>query len=191
HAPADSLLVAEIFGPTVQGEGSTLGWPCGFLRLGGCNQSCAWCDTSYTWDWTGRNGVTYDPKRELAPRALSDIAATLAAMQIEMLVVTGGEPMLQQEGVATLLELSPVSGWRVEVETAGTIVPHARLASRVDQFNVSLKLAHSGNPEPRRRRPEAIAALRDTGKAVWKFVISEVSDFAEVDELVEAFDLRP
>jgi organic radical activating enzyme len=38
------LVVSEIFGPTVQGEGTSMGRRCGFLRLGGCNLDCAWCD---------------------------------------------------------------------------------------------------------------------------------------------------
>src|SRR5260370_42452272 len=62
---AGQLAISEIFGPTFQGEGSSIGRYCYFLRLAGCNQHCAWCDTSYTWDWTGRNGIKYDPKEEV------------------------------------------------------------------------------------------------------------------------------
>jgi 7-carboxy-7-deazaguanine synthase len=58
------LLVSEIF-HSLQGEGASLGRPCAFLRLGGCNLACSWCDTPYTWDWTGRNGRKYDPQQEL------------------------------------------------------------------------------------------------------------------------------
>ena len=46
----DDLVVAEIFGPTWQGEGPSAGQVAAFVRLGLCNLTCAWCDTAYTWD---------------------------------------------------------------------------------------------------------------------------------------------
>ena len=46
----DELLVAEIFGPTWQGEGPSAGKVAAFVRLGLCDQACSWCDTPYTWD---------------------------------------------------------------------------------------------------------------------------------------------
>jgi hypothetical protein len=66
----DSLTVSEIFGPTWQGEGPTLGRLCTFIRLGACNLTCGanggWkCDANYTWDWTGITGTKFDPKVEL------------------------------------------------------------------------------------------------------------------------------
>lgn len=47
---AKTLPVIEIFGPTVQGEGAEAGVPTHFLRLGGCDYRCAWCDTMYAVD---------------------------------------------------------------------------------------------------------------------------------------------
>src|SRR5882762_8325214 len=109
------LAVSEIFGPTWQGEGSSIGKRCYFLRLGGCNQHCVWCDTPYTWDWTGRNGTVYDPKREIRKYTPDDIVAELnrmlpdwelnddwRRMNPKMLVISGGEPMLQQKRLVTL-----------------------------------------------------------------------------------------
>ena len=55
-----SLAVSEIFGPTLQGEGPSSGRRAMFLRLAGCNLSCSWCDTAYTWDWS-----RYDKKAEV------------------------------------------------------------------------------------------------------------------------------
>jgi organic radical activating enzyme len=108
-----------------------------------------------------------------------------------MLVLSGGEPLLQQDSLIPLLELCRRAGWRIEVETAGTVTPLSRLAELVDQFNVSPKLTNSGNPLSHRHRPEAIEALAASGKAIWKFVVVEVTDLDEVGQFVDRHDLRP
>lgn len=54
------LVVSEVFGPTFQGEGPSLGRRAGFVRLGRCNLDCSWCDTPNTWDWS-----RFDPAIEL------------------------------------------------------------------------------------------------------------------------------
>src|SRR5256885_17214587 len=42
-----TIMVSEVFGPTVQGEGALIGMPTVFVRTGGCDYRCAWCDTLY------------------------------------------------------------------------------------------------------------------------------------------------
>lgn len=185
------LTVSETFGPTFQGEGPSLGRRCSFLRLGGCNLSCTWCDTPYTWDWTGRNGTAFDPRVELRRLSVRQVWSDLEDRGAQMLVVSGGEPLLQQKSLVPLLELCKSSGWRIEVETAGTIIPASILVKLVDQFNVSPKLANSGNSLIHRYRCEAIDALATTGKAIWKFVVVQAADFEEVAELVDRHRLEP
>lgn len=181
---ADMLFVSEIFGPTFQGEGRSLGMPCMFLRLAGCNLACTWCDTPYTWDWK-----RYDKAREVHRLPLEAVWEQLAASPVRNLVVSGGEPLLQQQALSPLLERLHGEGWRVEVETAGTVAP--RLGPWVQQYNVSPKLASSGNTRERRYVPEALQALRDSGRAVWKFVVCREEDVAEVEALVEELRLAP
>src|SRR4051794_4076555 len=96
-APA-SLVVSEVFGPTFQGEGRSLGRRCGFVRLGRCNLACTWCDTPYTWDWD-----RFDPAVELQRRTVTEIVSALEAMAIDMVVITGGEPLLQQSHLGSLV----------------------------------------------------------------------------------------
>ena len=67
-----TLVISEVFGPTVQGEGPTIGRRAAFVRLGRCNLDCSWCDTPYTWDWE-----RYDPKVELHERPVPEIVADL------------------------------------------------------------------------------------------------------------------
>lgn len=187
--PADvdhGLIVSEVFGPTFQGEGPSAGRRAGFVRLGRCNLDCAWCDTPYTWDW-----ARYDPARELRRMPVADIIGQLELMAPEIVVVTGGEPLLQQRRLATLVAGCVERGWPVEVETNGTRAPEDALARTVARWNVSPKLANSGVAEADRIKPEALAALRATGRAAFKFVVAGEADLDEVAALVDAHDLRP
>ena len=178
-----TLVVSEVFGPTWQGEGPSLGRTAAFVRLGRCNLACTWCDTPYTWDWS-----RFDASVELAELSVDDVVARVDAMgPVELLVVTGGEPLLQQSRLVPLLQAARGRGLRVEIETAGTLAPSAEVVELVDAFNVSPKLANSGNPVERRWKPEVLAALQATGKAAFKFV---VRDAAELDE-VAAFGVAP
>jgi 7-carboxy-7-deazaguanine synthase len=181
-----TLAVSEIFGPTVQGEGPTAGRRAGFVRLGRCNLDCVWCDTPYTWDWD-----RFDPAVEVTPLPVSAVVARLDAMAVERVVVTGGEPLLQQRGLLPLLVALGERGWVVEVETNGTIAPSSAVAAAVTAFNVSPKLANSGIPLARRIRPAALGALVETRKAVFKFVVAEASELDEVAALVSAHGLAP
>lgn len=178
-----TLVVSEVFGPTFQGEGPSIGRTAAFVRLGRCNLACTWCDTPYTWDWS-----RHDPAVELAERTVDDVLGEVDAMgPVELLVVTGGEPLLQQSRLVPLLRGAAERGLRVEVETAGTLAPVDEVVALVDRFNVSPKLANSGNPAERRHRPEVLQAFAATGKAVFKFVVRDVS---ELDE-VAAFGVEP
>jgi len=186
-SPARSeLVVAEVFGPTFQGEGPSVGRRAAFVRLGRCNLDCAWCDTPYTWDWE-----RFDPAVELRHASAATVLAQLEPMAPDLIVITGGEPLLQQRNLVPLLAGCAERGWRVEVETNGTLVPHAQVQTLVQQWNVSPKLANSGVMQAARVRPDALAALQATGAAIFKFVVAEVADLDEVAELVTDHGLAP
>lgn len=180
---AGSLLVAEQF-VSVQGEGPLAGQRCAFVRLSRCNLRCGWCDTPETWDW-----ARFDP-REVAYRAgVDEVAGWVIATGVDLLVLTGGEPLLQQDGLCGLLDRVPETV-RVQVETNGTRSPLPGLAERVDLWVVSPKLLNSGVPEHDRIVPDALAALRRTGRAAFKFVVGDPdTDVAEVEDLVERHQL--
>lgn len=197
---SDTLIVNEIFGPTIQGEGPTAGMPCAFLRLGGCNQHCSFCDTPYTWAFSAKlaelheDRIRFEPRRELKKLSQHTVTKTLMAMEppVYTLVISGGEPLLQQERLIPLLsELLALRKWRVEIETAGTIVPVPQLQVLVTQFNVSPKLENSGNEKGLRYQPEALNTLQATGKSVFKFVVTSHDDWNEIDTLVMTHALHP
>lgn len=167
--------VSEIF-DSVQGEGPSTGVPCTFLRLAGCNLRCTWCDTAYTWDWS-----RYDYRAEVQVLTLDVLATRLA--RASRLVITGGEPLLQQKALVRLLERLPAS-LPVEVETNGTQRASAALLARVEQWNVSPKLSNSAEASERRFVPAALEAFRDTGRAWLKLVVANEADVLEAEQLV-------
>lgn len=180
---APSLVVSEIFGPTVSGEGPTLGQRCAFLRLGGCNLTCTWCDSAFTWD-----ASRHDLRAELRRMDADEVVSRLLALGCKFVIVSGGEPLLQQKysGWNAVLRGLTGAGVRVEVETNGTVEPTAETARLLTRFTVSPKLAHSGVAEDRRIGPVALKALAATGKAVFKFVCRNADDVAETVELTRA-----
>jgi len=172
------LTISECFGATIQGEGPSIGRRAGFVRLGRCSLACTWCDTRYSWDWD-----QFDPAVELHEMDVESIVDEVAAMDVPMVVITGGEPLLQQRGLEPLAREFKQGGLRIEVETAGTIAP--TLGDLVDQWNVSPKLANSGNPLDRRYKPEVLRAFEATGRAIFKFVACEPADLDEVASIVD------
>ncbi|QQL46270.1 7-carboxy-7-deazaguanine synthase QueE [Sulfuriroseicoccus oceanibius] len=190
----------EVF-HTLQGEGASVGAPAVFVRLSLCNLHCIWCDTDYTWNWEGTPFVHENDAKagyqkfrkddQLIEVDAGSLAREIASYETRRVVITGGEPLLQQEGVVALMDaLRAISPEYVfEVETNGTRVPSAEVLERVNQFNVSPKLANSGNKESQRIRSEAFDAFVASGKAWFKFVIAAPEDLDEVRGLVERFGL--
>lgn len=183
----------EIFA-SVQGEGPSMGMPVAFMRLSRCNLACVWCDTAYTWHFQGderphRGGVEYDRKANQLSLPEDEVAARIMALGQSRLVITGGEPLLQAPALARLLELLPDVS--VEIETNGTTRAPAPLDIRIDQFNVSPKLAHSGNPAELALLPERLDAYATDPRAWFKFVIAKPADVEEVLALRDRYRFRP
>lgn len=183
----------EIFA-SVQGEGPSAGAPCTFVRLSRCNLACVWCDTAYTWRFEGdnrphRSGQDFDRKANQLALSEEEVAARILALGQKRLVITGGEPLLQAPALARLLELLP--DMTVEIETNGTTRAPAAVDIRVDQFNVSPKLAHSGNPAALALLPERLDAYATDPRAWFKFVIAEPADVDEVLALQARYRFRP
>jgi 7-carboxy-7-deazaguanine synthase len=173
----------EIF-YSLQGEGASIGTPTVFLRLALCNLTCTWCDTPYTWDWQ-----RYDHRQEIIPLPLEDVERRVLEYGCPHLVITGGEPMMQQKALAPLALSLKRHGFYCEVETNGTLAPGPEMLEAISQWNVSPKLDNSGNRPERREVPEALQAFRDLDNAYFKFVISEPQDVDEVCALVEGYGI--
>ncbi|WP_329007625.1 7-carboxy-7-deazaguanine synthase QueE [Micromonospora rifamycinica] len=187
-SPVLPLLVAETFGPTLQGEGPSTGQQAVFLRLSRCNLSCPRCDTPYTWDVS-----RFDLRAHTTQRTAEDVVRWVLAQPTRLLVITGGEPLLQQDRLLPVVEAVTEAGRRVEIETNGTVVPLTDLVASTASFNVSPKLPGFAGARDGRRRinPAALSALVASGRAVFKFVATCTAELDEIARLQERFGLDP
>jgi organic radical activating enzyme len=185
--PRLRLRVSEKFGGTVQGEGPSTGVPACFIRLALCNLVCSPCDTPYTWDHT-----RYDLRKEAHYESVEELLAWALDQPEDLVVITGGEPLIQLAGLTELVRGLRAAGRTVEIETNGTIAPSEALVAAGPYFNVSPKLSRFGAAmaETRRLRPDALRAFVATGRTRFKFVVSEPAELAEIAALEAAYALN-
>lgn len=197
----DNLLVNEIFGPTIQGEGAAAGRHCLFVRLALCNLECSWCDTPYTWALTPQkaakhaSGKQYDKTtqvREMTPGQVIDALTNLWNIKVSptMVVVSGGEPLMQRNQLPELARRLHDLGCPLHIETAGTLIPPSELTDGVAQYNVSPKLANSGNVLTKRFKPSVLAHFASLDQAWFKFVATSPADLDEIDGIVAMTGIR-
>ena len=106
-----SLAVQEIFA-TFQGEGPFVGYPAVFVRLGGCNLACDFCDTEFDSFSEMSLEKVLEKVLELSKNNANRIVRNLV-------VITGGEPFRQP--IERLCEKLIASGFLVQIETNGTL----------------------------------------------------------------------
>jgi len=173
-----TLPLSEVFGPTFQGEGPHTGRRCGFVRLGLCNLSCEWCDTPYTWDRS-----RFDVDAECPDTPLAVIAARVEELGVEVVVLSGGEPLMHHGKLLGLMAQLPDVEWHVE--TNGTIRPPGWWADTVAHTSVSPKV-NTSDPVGKRLKPAALAAWADharAGRACFKFVVTSPADLDTITAL--------
>ena len=183
----NKLAVSEVF-YSIQGEGATMGKPSVFVRLGGCNLMCGGMGTQF--DGELHNGATWrcdtvevwmraksKPFKDILPDDCLN-----AIMNDAHLIITGGEPLMQQDAVKEFIlfvrELINPNVF-VEIETNGTIEPNEALRQQVDLFNVSPKLSNSGNDKSQTFNKKALKTFNEIS-SIFKFVVSNEKDYEEI-----------
>ena len=158
------LKVCEIFG-SIQGEGKYIGRNSIFLRLSGCNLFCVYCDTRYH-----SKGYIM---------SIDDIKKKIGKYDSNYLVITGGEPLIQQEALITLLSELPKK-YFITIETNATIMPDEKLFDLVDHWSCSPKLTSSENDIDKRTNYNVLEFYNNCYDAIFKFVITGELDLKEV-----------
>jgi 7-carboxy-7-deazaguanine synthase len=195
------MRIAEIF-RSLQGEGRLTGVESVFVRAGGCNLRCGYCDTPYA-SWTPE-GEELSPAEILdrieqlwqSPRpAFLDMISPLPlteGTEVRRVVLTGGEPMLFADLIPLAAQLRQ-RGWHITIETAGTLY----LPVACDLMSISPKLSNSLPPadsDPRlaerhasrRHVPDVISRLIAEHDYQLKFVVDCPADCQEILEYLAA-----
>ena len=149
-----------------------MGLPSTFVRLATCNLRCSWCDTAYTWDWD-----RFDRAEQVMEATWEALRDAVLGHGPRNVVITGGEPMVQRRQLFPLAAALKRNGYRIEVETNGTIAP-GELAPLVDQWNVSPKLPSSGNQGLQTVHPDVLRSFAEQPSTYLKFVIVDRQDVA-------------
>ena len=185
----NKIAIAETF-YSLQGEGITTGYPSVFVRLAGCNLICGGQGTQF--DGELHNGATWRcdtievwMKGKMKPfEEILDEESKEALRHGAHLIITGGEPLMNQEGIANFIRYvrdTYNDELFVEIETNGTITPSDDLLYLVSQWNCSPKLKNSGNEKNTRFNRKALEVLNQMNTQ-FKFVLTTAEDYTEIEE---------
>lgn len=141
-------LVEDFY--TIQGEGYHAGKPAYFIRLGGCDVGCRWCDAKFTW-----NAKLYPPT------PVTEIVERAAALPAQAIVITGGEPTLYP--LEPLTEALKACGLEIFIETSGT---HP-LSGHIDWVCLSPKRQQPPRPEALERADELKVIIETEDDIAW------------------------
>ena len=148
------MEILEIFS-SFQGEGPFVGTPATFLRLAGCNLNCEWCDTDLT-----------EVKEMSLERVSVIISKQIKSFNINLLVITGGEPSLQLNEIEELIKLLP-NNLHIQMETNG-------FKSFLINENIDYVIS------PKLDKEEVFARYCKYDNVYFKFVICSQEDIDEV-----------
>ncbi|MCU7740014.1 7-carboxy-7-deazaguanine synthase QueE [Priestia sp. YIM B13446] len=111
---ANTIPVLEIFGPTIQGEGMVVGRKTMFVRTAGCDYSCSWCDSAFTWDGSAKNDI-----RQLTAEQIWTELKEIGGDCFDHVTISGGNPALIK-AIGSLVELLHSQGVKAALETQGS-----------------------------------------------------------------------
>lgn len=166
--PAERIAVSEIFGPTLQGEGALIGRPTVFVRTGGCDYRCSWCDTLHAVDSRWRHGWT-----PMTAAAVWAEVRRLSAGRPLTVSLSGGNPAIQPLGA--LIARGQAEGHAFALETQGTVAP--AWLSRLDWLTLSPKPPSSGMETDWARFEACLAAAGEGPRTVLKIVVFDAADY--------------
>ncbi|MEW9052486.1 MAG: 7-carboxy-7-deazaguanine synthase QueE [Neobacillus sp.] len=108
------IPVLEIFGPTIQGEGMVIGQKTMFIRTAGCDYSCSWCDSAFTWDGSAKEDI-----RMMTPEAIWEELRQIGGDHFSFVTISGGNPALLKN-LDRLIDLLKKNHIKLGIETQGS-----------------------------------------------------------------------
>ena len=162
------LRIAEIFGPTIQGEGALIGEPTVFIRAGGCDYRCSWCDSMHAVDSAFRD--TWAP---MEPVQIWQQVRDLSGGVPLTVSISGGNPAIQD--FAPVIAMGKAEGYRFACETQGSVAQP--WFADLDMLVLSPKPPSSDQVVDWGAFDECVQAGRDAGQTVIKIVIFDDRDY--------------
>ncbi|MFJ5763553.1 7-carboxy-7-deazaguanine synthase QueE [Neobacillus sp. NPDC093182] len=108
------IPVLEIFGPTIQGEGMVVGQKTMFVRTAGCDYSCSWCDSAFTWDGSAKDDI-----RQMTAEEIWTELKALGGDNFSFVTISGGNPALLKN-LDSLIDLLKENEINIGIETQGS-----------------------------------------------------------------------
>lgn len=164
----ETIRVSEIFGPTVQGEGTLIGLPTVFVRTGGCDFRCRWCDTIHAVDNSFRHDWT-----PMEAAEIMDEVERLSGGRPLMVTLSGGNPAIQPLGA--LIALGQEKGYSFTMETQGSIAQ--AWFSQLDALTLSPKPPSSGMDFDPQTLQACVKAAGERADVNLKFVVADDADY--------------
>ncbi len=164
-----TLRIVEIFGPTIQGEGALIGEPTVFVRAGGCDYRCSWCDSLHAVDSAYRD--TWKP---MSSEQVFAQVEELSGGQPLTISISGGNPAIQD--FAELIAMGKAEGYRFACETQGSI--SRPWFAELDTLVLSPKPPSSGETVDWDAFDSCVQAGQGAGQTVMKIVIFDDADYA-------------
>lgn len=130
------IPVLEIFGPTIQGEGMVIGQKTMFVRTAGCDYSCSWCDSKFTWD-----GSEKDKTQKMEPEEIWDALKEQAGNHFGHVTISGGNPGLLSH-LDRFVDLLHDHSIKIALETQGS--RWQSWFTKIDDLTLSPKPPSSG-----------------------------------------------
>ncbi len=178
----ERIRISEIFGPTIQGEGPLVGRPTVFVRTGGCDYRCTWCDTLYAVLPEYRDEWT--PMR---PAAIMARVNELAGGKPVLVSLSGGNPALQP--LAPLITLGRESGHSFALETQGSI--SQPWFAELDWLILSPKPPSAGVTVDWDAFEGCLKAARGQPRCVLKIVVFDDADYSYAQALAAHYPALP
>ena len=163
-----TLRIAEIFGPTIQGEGALIGEPTVFVRAGGCDYRCSWCDSLHAVDSAYRH--TWTP---MSDAEIWDEVFRLSGGQALTVSLSGGNPAIQDFG--PLIARGRAAGYRFACETQGSV--SRPWFGDLDTLVLSPKPPSSGESVDWAAFAACVKAGQTARQMVMKIVIFDEADY--------------
>lgn len=165
---SETIRISEIFGPTIQGEGALIGQPTIFVRTGGCDYRCEWCDTLHAVDSAFRH--TWHP---MSAAEIMARVETLSGERPLMISLSGGNPAIQP--LQLLLDLGHAKGYRFALETQGSIA--ADWFSNLDVLTFSPKPPSSRMETNWAKFEDCLRAAGSRPKIALKIPVLDEADY--------------